>query len=60
MNMDIWVVGTLNQLFEVVALKLNFQKNKVGIGKTPFFVIGPFCTPHSIWLNIGFSKGNFV
>ena len=22
--------------------------------KTPFFVIGPFCTPHSIYLDIGF------
>ena len=24
--------------------KLNFQKNKVAIGKTPFIVIGPLCT----------------
>ena len=34
--------------------KQNFQKNKVVTGKTPFFVIGPFCTHHSICLNIGF------
>ena len=55
MNMDIWVVGTLNQLFiGIFKLKQNFQKNKVVTGKTPFFVIGPFCTHRSIYLNIGF------
>ena len=30
------------------------QKNKVVPGKTPFFVIDPFCTHYSICLNIGF------
>ena len=40
MNMDIWVVGTSN------------QKNKVVTGSV--FVIGPFCTYHSIYLNITF------
>ena len=54
MNMDIWVVGTLNQLFIVLKLKQNFQKNKKVIGKTSFFVIDPFCTHHSICLNIVF------
>ena len=56
MNMDIWVVGTSNQLFlcEVLKLKQNFRKNKVVTGKTRFFVIGPFCIPYSIYLNIGF------
>ena len=34
-------------------LKQNFQKNTVDTGKTTFFVIDPFCTPHSICLNIG-------
>ena len=44
-NMGAWVVGTLNQLFiRVLKLKQSFQKNKVVTGKTPFFVIGPFCT----------------
>ena len=35
MNMDIWVVGTLNQflIFEVLKLKQNFRKNKVVSGK---------------------------
>ena len=55
MNMDIWVVGNqINSLYKVLKLKLNFRKNKVVAGKTPFFVIGPFCTPYSICLNIGF------
>ena len=49
----LWVVGTTNQLF-VLKLKQNFQKNKVVTGKTPFFVIGSFCSHHSICLNIGF------
>ena len=39
MNMDIWAGGTSNQL-----------QTKVVTGKTPFFVIAPFCTPQ----NIGF------
>ena len=49
--MGVWVVGTLNQLFR---LKQNFQKNKAVTGKTPFTVIGPFYSYHSICLNIGF------
>ena len=38
MNMNIWVIGTSNQLFEdVIKLKQNFQKNKVVVtGKSPF------------------------
>ena len=53
--MGIWVVGTLNQLFiRVLKLKQIFQKNKVVTGKTPLFVIVPFCTHHSIFLKIGF------
>ena len=37
-------------------LKLNqiFKKSKVVTGRSSFFVIGPFCTPHSVCLNIGF------
>ena len=29
-----------------------FEKNEAATGKTPFFAIGPFCTHHSICLNI--------
>ena len=55
MNMYIWATGILNQLFkEILKLKLNFQKNEVVGGKRPFFVMGPFRTPHSICLNILF------
>ena len=52
--MDICVVGTQNSLYEVLQLKQKFQKSQVVAGKTPLFVIGPFCTSHSvcviIWL----------
>ena len=34
--------------------QIKFPKNKSVTGKTPFFVGGPFCTPHSIPLKIGF------
>ena len=55
MNIKIWLVGTLNQLFiRVLLLKQNVLKNKVVSGKTQFFMTGPFCTPHSICLDIGF------
>ena len=55
MNIDICVVGASNELFcKVLKLNQNFQKNKLVKGKTPLFVIGPFCTHHSICLNIGF------
>ena len=55
MNMNIWEVGTSNQyLHEVLKLKQNFRKNKVVTDKTLFFVIGSFCTHHSICFKIGF------
>ena len=57
--MDIWVVGTFNSIKEVLKLKQIFQKNKVVTGKTPLFVIGPFCSLYSICLNIGFWQNSF-
>ena len=63
-KVGIWAFGSLihqiNSLWQVLKLKQNFEKNKVVFGKTPFFVIGPFCTHHSICLNIGFWYGSFV
>ena len=57
-KVQIWafdsLVHQINSLEEVFKLKQNFQKNKVVTGKTPLFVIGPFCSRHSICLNIGF------
>ena len=54
-NMNIWVIGPSNQLFiRGSCNQIEFPKSKVVIGKTLFFVIGPFCTPHSICLNIDF------
>ena len=60
MYMDIWVVGTLSQLFiRVLILKLSFLKSTIVSGKTPLFEIGPFYTPHSTGLNIGFWHNSF-
>ena len=56
MDVRSWVIGALNQLFiggSYTVLKLNFQKN-LASGESAFFVIGRFCTPYSICLNIGF------
>ena len=49
----------INSLYEVLKVKQNFQKKTV-TGKTPFFVIGSFCIPHSICLSIGFWQSSFV
>ena len=54
--MEIWAVGTLNQLFmrgPHTEIKLSTKK-KTFSGKTLFFVIGPFSSPHSISLNVRF------
>ena len=53
--MDIWVVGTSNQK-ELLYWNKFFKIT----GKIPFFMIGPFCTPHSICLNIAFGQGCFI
>ena len=54
-KVQIWAFGSLvhqiNLFKEVLKLKQNFQKNKVVTGETTFYVIGPFCTNHSICLN---------
>ena len=59
MNMEIWEVGTLNQLFirgSYTEIKFSKKKkvNKAVSGKTPFFVTAPFYTLHSICLSFGF------
>ena len=49
MNIDLWVLCTLNKLFIRGSFtEIKFQKNKVVSGETPLTVTGPFCTPH--WL----------
>ena len=55
-----WLIHQINSLNEVLKLKQNFRKNKVVTGKTPFFVICPFCTILSVCLNIGFWQSSFV
>ena len=61
-NILIWVVDTLSQVFITGCYcQINVLKNKVVRGKkSPFFVIGPSCTPHSICLHIGFWQDRFV
>ena len=55
-----WLLHQMNSIYEVPKLKQNFRKKKVVTDKTPFFVIGQFCTPHSICFNIGFWQSSFV
>ena len=43
-----WLVCQTISLYDVLKLKQIFQRKKLVTGKTPFFVIGPFCTPYSI------------
>ena len=49
-----WFVQQTNSLYEVLKLKQNFCESKLVTGKTPSFVIGPFCIQHSICFNFGF------
>ena len=59
-NMNIWVVGTIDQLFKRGSCnKVKLSKNTVVSGKTLFFVIGPFYTTHSIRHIISFWLGCF-
>ena len=45
----IWIFVSL--VHEITQIKSIFQKNKVVTGKTPLFMIGQFCSRHSICLN---------
>ena len=55
MNVYIWAIGAINQVFiRVSYTRIKFSKNELVSGKSRFFAIGLFCTPHSICLNIGF------
>ena len=48
------LVHQINSFKDVIKLEKFFQKNYVVTGKITPFVIGPFCSSHSICLNIGF------
>ena len=45
--------GTKQLFIRGSETETKFSKNKVVTGKTPFFVISPFCTNYPICLNIG-------
>ena len=57
-KMRTWTFGSLvhqiDSFQEALKLKQIFQKDKAVTGKTPVFVIGQFCSRHSIFLNTGF------
>ena len=55
-----WIWHQSNSLYQILKLKQNFRKNKLVTDKFPFFVISPFCTLHSIYLNIGFWQSSFA
>ena len=59
-KVQIWTFG--NRLFirDYYSETIFSKKNKVVTGKTPFFVIGQFCSHHFIFLNICFLYGSFV
>ena len=71
MIMDIWVVGSLYALYireHYTLIICFFKKNEVVSAKTPFLMLGTFCTPYSICLfhfnpekqNSSFLKAVFV
>ena len=49
-----YIKSTLFKCFFILKKILKKKKKKKVTGKTPFFVIGPFCTHHSNYLDIGF------
>ena len=53
----LYIKSSLYTFFE---LQQNFRRNEAVTCKTPFFLIGLFCPPHSICLNIGFWQRSFV
>ena len=60
MNMDIWLVGTSNQVFlRGSYTETKISKNKVVTRKIRFYVIGRFCVPRSICLNRASDRAAF-
>ena len=57
-NILIWVVDTLSQVFITGCYcQINVLKNKVVRGKkSPFFVIGPSCTPILFVFTLAFDR----
>ena len=57
LNMDIWVIGTLNQVFIRNSYTQNFfSENTVVCGISPFFVIGPISTLLLFVLKLTFDR----
>ena len=59
MNMYIWVIGTLNQLFVrgfYTQIKFSKKNNEIVSGKNSFFVIGSFVLPIQFVLTLAFDR----
>ena len=55
MNMDIWIIGILNQLsVRGSYTKIKFSKKWICYWQNPSFGIGPCCIPNAICLNMEF------
>ena len=62
-NMRIWEMDRLKRPFirgYYTENKFSKKKKNVVTGKSAFFVIGSFCTPHSICLNVSFWQVKLV
>ena len=53
------LVHQINSFQEVLKLGQIFQKNQLVPGKTLLFMIGPFCSRHSVCLDSGFWQSSF-
>ena len=63
-KVQIWAFGSfvheINSFDSFLNWNKSFLKNGIVTGKTPFIVISPFCTHHSLCLNSEFWYGGFV
>ena len=53
------MVQQINSFYEVLKLEQIFEKNKVVTGKTLLFLIGPFCSRHSVVLTLAYDRPVF-
>ena len=58
-NMYIWAIGTVNKLFIRGPYTKFSKKKEIVSGKSPFYVIDPFCTPIQFVLKLAFDRAVF-
>ena len=54
--MGCWYINQLFMRGSYTPTKKKKKKNKQVGGKTPFFIIDPFCLPHPIFHSTGFDR----